>query len=175
MEYINTHEWWFLELLVLTYFPRIAVIFVTFLPIGFWMFVLTMIIPRTIIAFFAIEFYLHSAPFFVFFAVLFAIPEILKILIQLEIIANVPKWVYTFDKAINIPGFTVKDTKYTEEDAYHDLSLKNNTPFNEVKKRYRELVKKYHPDMCGDGEEDAKIFKKIQKAYEFLKKIEKNK
>ena len=59
---------------------------------------------------------------------------------------------------------------------YAVLGLKEGAPFDEVKKRYRELVKKYHPDiLMGRGESEEMIEKstrklqEINEAYETIK------
>ena len=59
---------------------------------------------------------------------------------------------------------------------YDVLGLKEGAPFDEVKKRYRELVKKYHPDiLMGRGESEEMIEKstrklqEINEAYETIK------
>ena len=59
---------------------------------------------------------------------------------------------------------------------YAVLGLKEDVPFDEVKKRYRELVKKYHPDiLMGRGESEEMIEKstrklqEINEAYETIK------
>lgn len=59
---------------------------------------------------------------------------------------------------------------------YDVLGLKEGTPFDEVKKRYRELVKKYHPDiLMGRGESEEMIecstrkLQEINEAYGYLK------
>lgn len=59
---------------------------------------------------------------------------------------------------------------------YKILELPENAPFNEVKRKYRELVKKYHPDiLMGRGESEEMIEKstrklqEINEAYETIK------
>ena len=59
---------------------------------------------------------------------------------------------------------------------YAVLGLKEGAPFDEVKKRYRELVKKYHPDiLMGRGESEEMIecstrkLQEINEAYEEIK------
>jgi hypothetical protein len=46
---------------------------------------------------------------------------------------------------------------------YHDLTL------NFIKKRYKKMALKYHPDKNGDTEESTERFKKINEAYSYLK------
>lgn len=60
---------------------------------------------------------------------------------------------------------------------YEVLEISSSASFNEIKKRYRELVKKYHPDiLMGQGESEAVIEKstkklqEINEAYEIIKK-----
>ena len=65
----------------------------------------------------------------------------------------------------------------TQKDPYEVLGLLDNADFSEVKKRYRELVKKYHPDiLMGRGESYEMIEKstrklqEINEAYEMIKR-----
>jgi DnaJ like chaperone protein len=65
-----------------------------------------------------------------------------------------------------------------KEDYYEVLGVGRNVSCNELKKKYRELVKKYHPDKIsskGLDEEFVKFaeekFKKVTEAYEFLTKM----
>lgn len=55
-------------------------------------------------------------------------------------------------------------------DPYKILDLPKNSSDNEIKRRYRKLVKKYHPDKCKDDNKDSstKIFEAIEKAYHLL-------
>jgi len=51
---------------------------------------------------------------------------------------------------------------------YYDLGLGAWSTFKDVKTRYRELIKKYHPDKSGKDTQEK--FMKIQKAFEKIKK-----
>jgi DnaJ-class molecular chaperone len=51
---------------------------------------------------------------------------------------------------------------------YSELGVDSNSTLNDIKKAYRDLVKKYHPDLNPDDIESAKRFKEIQHAYEIL-------
>lgn len=54
------------------------------------------------------------------------------------------------------------------KEAFHLMELSENATPEEAKKKYRELSKKYHPDVCKEaGAEDK--FKKINQAYECVK------
>ena len=69
--------------------------------------------------------------------------------------------------------FTTKESNL--ENAYTILGLKNHSSQQEIKKAYRELVKKHHPDCFKNGSEfQLKIatekFIEIQHAYELLSK-----
>jgi dnaJ domain protein len=64
----------------------------------------------------------------------------------------------------------------SQKDPYEILQLPKNASFDEVKKKYRELVKKYHPDiLMGRGESEEIIEKstrklqEINEAYETIK------
>ncbi len=56
------------------------------------------------------------------------------------------------------------------KDALDILGLPSFVSFKEIKKRYLNLSKKYHPDICGDN---LKIVE-INKSYEILKKYIEN-
>lgn len=63
-----------------------------------------------------------------------------------------------------------------KKNPYAVLNLPQNAPFSDVKKRYRELVKKYHPDiLMGRGESEEIIerstrkLQEINEAYEEIK------
>ena len=57
---------------------------------------------------------------------------------------------------------------------YRTLDLPNNASDDEVKKAYRKLAIKYHPDKNPDNKEDAEFkFKKIGEAYQALSDKEK--
>ena len=65
----------------------------------------------------------------------------------------------------------------TVQQAYHILGLPVTSSFKEVKKAFRELSKKYHPDLYEKASEEKKKeveakFKEISEAYTFLEKIE---
>jgi DnaJ like chaperone protein len=73
-----------------------------------------------------------------------------------------------------------KNKQKSIEDAYELLESSSNDDFNIIKKRYRTLVKKHHPDIIkGQGGDETSIQKATQKlqeineAYEIIKK-EKN-
>lgn len=56
-----------------------------------------------------------------------------------------------------------------EIDALSVLGLQPPAPFNAVKKRYRELVKKYHPDHNPPNAETEDLIKQVNMAYTILK------
>ena len=58
---------------------------------------------------------------------------------------------------------------------YKDLNLPALSPVNEVKKAYRMLAKKYHPDKNLQNNSNVANFLKIKKAYEFLADSKKKK
>lgn len=53
-------------------------------------------------------------------------------------------------------------------DLYEVLDVDRNSSKAELKKAYRKLAKKYHPDLNPDDEESAEKFKEINLAYEIL-------
>ena len=64
----------------------------------------------------------------------------------------------------------------SKRDPYEILGLSKDATFNEIKKKYRELVKKYHPDiLMGKGadeeiiQESTKKLQEINEAYKILK------
>ena len=64
----------------------------------------------------------------------------------------------------------------SKRDPYEILGLPKDATFNEIKKKYRELVKKYHPDiLMGKGadeeiiQEGTKKLQEINEAYKILK------
>ena len=65
----------------------------------------------------------------------------------------------------------------SKRDPYEILGLSKDATFSEIKKKYRELVKKYHPDiLMGKGadeeiiQEGTKRLQEINEAYKILKK-----
>lgn len=55
-----------------------------------------------------------------------------------------------------------------ERDYYEILGLDKNASDAEIKKAYRKLAKKYHPDMNPDSKEAEQKFKEVSEAYEVL-------
>lgn len=53
---------------------------------------------------------------------------------------------------------------------YKVLDLPKNSSEDEIKRRYRKLVKQYHPDKCKEEEKESsdKIFEAVEKAYHLL-------
>lgn len=60
-----------------------------------------------------------------------------------------------------------------QEDYYEILGISSTTSKNEIKKRYRELALKYHPDMNSNDPGAEEKFKKISEAYGVLMDEEK--
>lgn len=61
------------------------------------------------------------------------------------------------------------------EDYYKILGVNKNTPPDEIKKAYRKLALKYHPDKNPGNKEAEEQFKKINEAYAVLSDTEKRK
>jgi len=55
------------------------------------------------------------------------------------------------------------------KDYYYILGVHSDSNPNEIKKAYRKLSQKFHPDKNGDDDFFAERFKEIQEAYEVLK------
>ena len=53
-------------------------------------------------------------------------------------------------------------------DPYKTLGVEKSASEAEIKKAYRRLAMKYHPDKAGGGKEDEKFFKEVTEAYEIL-------
>lgn len=56
----------------------------------------------------------------------------------------------------------------TSEDFYDLLEIPRSATKDDIKKAYRQLSKKYHPDKNPGDEEAANHYKKINRAYEVL-------
>ncbi len=54
------------------------------------------------------------------------------------------------------------------DDPYKILGLKPGATDDEIKKAYKEMAKKYHPDLHGNSPEAAEMMKKINEAYDIL-------
>lgn len=55
-----------------------------------------------------------------------------------------------------------------KKDYYELLGVDRDADQKEIKKAYRKLAKKYHPDMNQDGKDTSEKFKEISEAYEIL-------
>jgi curved DNA-binding protein len=62
-----------------------------------------------------------------------------------------------------------------QKDYYEMLGLNRNASEDEVKRAYRQLALKYHPDHHPDDPESEEIFKEIGEAYAVLSDLEKRK
>jgi len=58
---------------------------------------------------------------------------------------------------------------------YEELGVKQDATMDEIKRAYRQLAKKYHPDKNPGDEKAAKRFVRIAAAYEILAEEEKRK
>ena len=56
-----------------------------------------------------------------------------------------------------------------KKDYYEILGVKDNAPQAEIKQIYRELAKKYHPDVNNGNKEAENRFKEITEAYNVLR------
>ncbi|MBN1765577.1 MAG: J domain-containing protein [Sedimentisphaerales bacterium] len=55
-----------------------------------------------------------------------------------------------------------------KRDFYDVLGVKRGSSLEEIKKAYRSLARKYHPDVTGNDKAAAEKFKEVQEAYEVL-------
>ena len=83
-------------------------------------------------------------------------------------------WCYISDRTNRIHNERVKIMSI-KKDYYEVLGINKNADDKAIKKAYRKLAKKYHPDMNpGDANAEAK-FKEVTEAYEILSNPEKRK
>ena len=61
----------------------------------------------------------------------------------------------------------------SDQDYYQTLGVSRDDSDEEIKKAYRKLAMKYHPDSNPDNKEAEEKYKTIQKAYEILSDREK--
>ena len=78
------------------------------------------------------------------------------------------EWDRIFEEFLNGMGEPPNLEKY-----YKVLSLDTNATLRQIKRRYRELALKYHPDRCTDKKTAEKKFIKIVEAYEMIIKFRK--
>ena len=55
-----------------------------------------------------------------------------------------------------------------EKDYYKILGIKKSAKTKDIKKQYRELARKHHPDANQGSKKSEEIFKRISEAYEVL-------
>ena len=55
-----------------------------------------------------------------------------------------------------------------KKDYYEVLGIQKSADENEIKRAYRKLAKKYHPDTNQGDEQAAEKFKEINEAYDIL-------
>ena len=60
-----------------------------------------------------------------------------------------------------------------KRDYYEVLGLKKGASEDEIKKAFKSMARKYHPDLHPDDKEAAEKFKEINEAYEVLSDSEK--
>jgi len=62
----------------------------------------------------------------------------------------------------------LKETKPKIRKALAALELDSETSVNEIKHRYKQLVKKYHPDLNGNDKKNEERLKNVNEAYAYL-------
>jgi DnaJ-class molecular chaperone len=60
-----------------------------------------------------------------------------------------------------------------ENDFYKTLGVSREASDDEIRKAYKKLARKYHPDTCPNDKDAAEKFKKVQEAYSVLSDTEK--
>jgi len=88
-----------------------------------------------------------------------------------------PRWVDPFDfmmeagigpKSGNGREPTPRPLPREEREALAELELNSATTLSEIKSRYKQLVKRFHPDANGGDKDAEERFKRINKAYTYL-------
>ena len=76
----------------------------------------------------------------------------------------------------NIKNLKTASKSLNLDEAYEILGLKRGASLSEVKKKYRELAKKYHPDVLNANNvsekelnDGARKFQQVNEAYELVK------
>jgi DnaJ-related protein SCJ1 len=79
------------------------------------------------------------------------------------------------EKLMFLLGIILIQIILCEKDLYKSLEIKRSATQPEIKKKYREMTRKYHPDR-NQGDEKAKDkFSEVAEAYEVLSKANKRK
>ena len=94
-----------------------------------------------------------------------------------DYVDNILKQLGFYDKWFKSNKKNNNNAKYSQKDPYEILGLSKGASREEIKKKYKELVKKFHPDFIqakGLDEEFLKFaeerMKEINRAYEILMK-----
>lgn len=94
--------------------------------------------------------------------------------IKAGIDGSLPKPQYSYSSSDNWDqNYQAKDVGQSELDkAYSDLGLNNSASFKDVKKAFRKLALKYHPDKNPDDEEAQDKFTTVSNAFGAIKEHE---
>ena len=85
-------------------------------------------------------------------------------------------WTLKWIRIRRVPGINVQDDFHmSETDYYKILGVAKDASDSEIKKAYRKLAMKYHPDHAKDDKAAEERFKKISEAYAVLSDPEKRK
>jgi hypothetical protein len=86
------------------------------------------------------------------------------------------EWPYVFSELTLKKWFLGNNAKDTVNTStyYTVLSLKQNTPQNEIKKAWRKMAKRYHPDINSD-DDATKMMQMVNDAYNILRNPQKRK
>ena len=90
-----------------------------------------------------------------------------KLLVGLSLIDSVELNIF---KSSNFKDFKKTKISQTDRDALHVMELNDEVKWEQIQLKFKELVKKYHPDKNQGSKKFEEKLKKITLAYSQLKK-----